>query len=89
MKAYISPDVQARLFGNESPNDVLKELVRWMATPSYQNNLKKRGMSDSDSWVDVFKMAVIGNPVPVPVAPVKPVKEDLTDDLDIAADISF
>jgi hypothetical protein len=80
MKTYISPDVQAKLFGNESPNEILKELVRWMASPSYQKNLKNRGMSNSDSWVDVFKMAIIGNPV----APVEPAKEDLTDDLDIS-----
>ena len=82
MKAYISPDVQAKLFGNDSPNEVLKELVRWMASPSYQNFLKSRGLSNSDSWVDVFKIAVIGNSA-------APVKTDLTDGLGIDADISF
>jgi hypothetical protein len=85
MKAYISPDVQAKLFGDESPNEILKELVRWMASPSYQSYIKNRGLSSGDSWVDVFKMAVIGNPV----APVKPVKEDLMDDSDIGTEISF
>ena len=82
MKAYISPDVQAKLFGDESPNEILKELVRWMASPSYQSYLKKRGLPSSVSWVDVFKMAVIYNGA-------KPAQEDLTDVLDIDTDISF
>jgi len=82
MKAYISPDVQAKLFGKDSPNEILKELVRWMASPSYQKYLKNRGLSSSVSWVDVFKMAVICNGV-------KPVNEDIMDDSDIGTDISF
>jgi hypothetical protein len=86
MKPYISPDVHVKLFGNDSPNEVLKELVRWMASPSYQNFLKNRGLSSSDSWVDVFKIAVIGNSG----VPIQPVKVDLTDiGSDIDSEISF
>lgn len=86
MKPYISPEVHAKLFGNDSPNEVLKELVRWMASPSYQNFIKKRGLSNSDSWVDVFKIAVIGGSG----VPAHPVKVDLTDiGSDIDSDISF
>jgi hypothetical protein len=86
MKPYISPDVHAKLFGDDSPNGVLKELVRWMATPSYRNFLNSRGLSDSDSWVDAFKIAVMGNSGHPAQAPA-PKKEEQMDDL--SAEISF
>jgi hypothetical protein len=75
MKAYISVDVNNALFGNDSANDVLKELVRWMATPTYQTFIKKRGLSSSDSWVDVFKIAVMCESGPVAPPPPQPQEE--------------
>jgi len=85
MKPYISPEVHGTLFGNDSPNEVLKELVRWMASPSYQNALKRMGLSNSESWVDVFKVAALGNSA----ASVEPLHDKITDDSGIDSGISF
>jgi hypothetical protein len=83
VKAYISVDVNNALFGDYSANDVLKELVRWMATPTYQAFVKKRGLSSSDSWVDVFKIAVMCDSGPVAPPPTVVTQEESYLDSDI------
>jgi hypothetical protein len=59
-----------------------------MDSPSYQNFLAKRGLHKNDSWVDVFKMALLNPQSEVAKAQIK---QDDGQDLgvELGADIEF